>query len=241
MFKLQFYYLMNRTSIGFLATAMTLLTGALLYSSRFYESATLLDANRALYQAEYLSESIGIIKFVIIISSLFLNLHCFLGVNGKYSAFFVTKQADRRRFILAKLAMINLIVFVMSCSAWCIYNLIGTYLTPYHVITLGETRLFGYITIEAVILGLIEAILMQVFDSLFSGLIPLMGFWGLEVFGIDEILIDSKPVSILYQIIPHLVHKDVDFIVYGTWCGYVLFLVSLLLLNIIIFQNRDIS
>ncbi|MFA5697306.1 MAG: hypothetical protein WCS48_03150 [Candidatus Izemoplasmatales bacterium] len=241
MFKLQLYYLMNRTAMWFLSIALLVVAVAFLYSSRFYETTALLDAFRSQYQSEYLYESVGITKFVMVTVSLFLNLHCFLGVNGKYAAFFVSKHSDRLRFIISKMAMISLITTIMCLATWCIFNLIGIYLTPYHTLKLSDAVLYGYITIEAISLGLIEALLMQLFDSLFSGIIPMIGFWGMELFASDEVLSDNKIITVVYQVLPHIINKNGELIVKGTWICYMLFLVTLLMINIFVFQIRDIK
>jgi hypothetical protein len=186
MLRLQFYFLMNRTSVVFLLSASLLLGGAMLYASRFFEGNALLDATREAGQMAYLTESIGVAKFILIATALFLNLHCFSAGNGRYSAFFMAGSRERLRFMASKLLMIGFVIVTMTANGWLMYNVIGVSLTPYFESVPKATMLFVWIGLESLGFGLLEAALMQLTDSLFSGIIPLAFFWFLEAFGNPE-------------------------------------------------------
>jgi hypothetical protein len=241
MLRLQFYFLMNRVSVLFLFSASILLSAAILYASRFYEGAGPLDAFREADRVEYLVQTAGIAKFILVGTGLFLNIHCFLAGNGRYSAFFVAGRGERLVFILSKLAMIGILIVSMTFHAWLMYRLVGTRLTPYFVQGGAETAAFLWMGAEALVFGLGEALLMQVSDSVFSGIGPLFLFWFLETNAQAEILQASPWIRSVFDIIPHLYRDGTVLRVAGEIPVYLLVLGVLLLANVALFQRRDIK
>jgi hypothetical protein len=240
MLKMQFYFLMNRVSVLFLALTTLLLCGVMLYASRFFEGYTVLDLSRATLRTEYVIEGVGISKFVLVATALFLNIHCFWAGNGKYSAFFVSAKKQRISFIVSKLMMVNFIILFMALNAWILFSLIGTWLTPYYEIDWKEVWYFSMIALEAIGFGLAQAILMQMLDSIFTGIVLLALFWFLEVnsnAGIET----AEIIAIMYRIVPHLLTKETEFTVGGDLFSYLLFIVALFVMNIAIFATRDIK
>lgn len=232
---------MNRVAIVFLIGASLLLGMAMLYASRFYDAWATLDASRLACRLGYLQDSLSVTKFVLVTTGLFLNLHCFSAGNGRYSAFFVTDNHQRIRFMATKLGMIGLLLTMMTANAWLMYHWIGRTLTPYFAVDAHETMLFLAIGLEASIFGLFEAILMQLSESLFSGILPLIFFWFLEALGIPENLIDNPWIRTFYQIIPHLIPDPTGFQMESSFVSPGLLVICLFLMNILIFQRRDIK
>lgn len=240
MLKIQFYFLMNRVSVIFLGLTTLLLCGATLYASRFFEGYAVLDLSRAAYRSEYVMETIGISKFVLVATALFLNIHCFWAGNGKYSAFFVSDKKQRISFIFSKLILVNLIILMLAIHAWIVFSLIGTWLTPYYEIDAKEAWYFAMIALEAVGFGLGEAILMQMVDSIFTGIVMLGVYWFLEV-NSSTALESNDGIAIFYQIVPHLYPKESGWVVGGELLSYLLLVSALFLLNIALFTTRDIK
>jgi len=240
MLKIQFYFLMNRVSVIFLGLTTVLLCGATLYASRFFEGYACLDLARTAYRSEDVMETIGISKFVLVASALFLNIHCFWAGNGKYSAFFVSEKKQRISFIVSKLVLVNLMILVFAFHAWIVFSLIGTWLTPYYEINAKEAWYFAMIALEAVGFGLGEAILMQLLDSIFTGIIMLGVYWFLEL-NSGTVLESNDGIAILYEIFPHLYPNGTGFAVGGEMLSYLLLVSALFLLNIALFTTRDIK
>lgn len=237
MLKIQFFYLMNRVSLVFLCLSSAFLTGAFLFAGRLTEGQAAMDAFREAYRLEYLTESIGVAKFVSVATALFLHIHCFLAGNGKYSAFFVSDGKSRIVFMSAKLGMAGILVGAFVLQAAMAYFLIGWYGTPYFLGSFHDAELFLWIGAEALFFGLLEALVMQLTDSVFSGILPLFLFWILELNAPDI----PEGMGILYRLIPHLIWEDGDFTVRTNGIGCGLLLGGLFLMNLAIFKRRDIK
>lgn len=237
MLRIQFYYLMNRVSLTFMILSSVLLTAAFLHAGHISEGWASMDAFREWYRVEFLRESVGVAKFVLIATALFLHIHCFLAGNGKYSAFFVSDRKSRIGFMVTKLAMAELLVAVSVLQAWVSYRLIGAYLTPYSAFSFEEGKLFLWIGAEALCFGLLEALVMQITDSVFSGILPLFLYWFLEMNagGIP------KEWDFLGHLIPHLVWTEGKFVIGTTVWEWGLFAAGLFLMNIEVFKRRDIK
>lgn len=237
MLRIQFYYLMNRVSLTFLAVSSALLAAAFLHASRFAESRAVLDAYREWNHLEYVRESVGVAKFILVATALFLHIHCFLAGNGKYSAFFVFDGKSRVRFMFTKLVMVELLVASSVLLAWVSFRLIGAYLTPFCPFSFEEIRWFLWIGAEALCFGWIEALVMQVSDSIFSGIVPLFLYWFLEANAGTM----GGDLAFLGHLIPHLVWNGAKFTVQTSVWEFVLLAGGLFLMNIALFKRRDIK
>lgn len=241
MMRLQFHFLISRISLAFLLLSGILLTAAFLYASRFWEGMGILDARRAEGAREYAEEAIAVGKFVLVATGLFLNLHCFLGNNGRYAAFFVAGPRDRIRFLSGKLAMIGFLLLGMAVHAGLSFFLVARALTPY-VYSPGTTvswflALWG----EACLFGLLQAFLMQAADSVFSGIPPLVLFWFLAANETEALRAEPGLLRLLFEAVPHLVPAETGFRILGdpllpVACG-----LGLLALNLAWYRFRDVK
>jgi len=154
--------------------------------------------------------------------------------------FFVSEKKQRISFIVSKLVLVNLMILVFAFHAWIVFSLIGTWLTPYYEINAKEAWYFAMIALEAVGFGLGEAILMQLLDSIFTGIIMLGVYWFLEL-NSGTVLESNDGIAILYEIFPHLYPNGTGFAVGGEMLSYLLLVSALFLLNIALFTTRDIK
>lgn len=238
MIRLQFHYLLNRVSLGFLLLSAFALSACAVYASRFWEGMAWLDGSPVLGREEYVRETIAVARFVLVTTALFLNIHCFWAGNSRFAAFFLSSSRDRLPFIVAKLGMIGLILTGLCVHAWLSFVLTGFHLTPFFDWSMEEGVWFVSLWAETLVFGLIQALLMQGFDSVFSGIPPLLLFWWLESNGS---LPEDAKVSVIFRLIPHLVRTRTGFTQGFEWSRIGIVIAGLSLLNLFIFRFRDVK
>jgi hypothetical protein len=237
MIRLQFHYLLNRVSVGFLVLSAVALSLSTVYASRFWEGMAWLDGFPTLGRDEFVRESVMVERFVLVATSLFLNIHCFWTGNSRFAAFFLSSSRDRIPFMAAKLAMIGLVLTGLTVHAWLSFVLTGFHLTPFFDWSFEETLWFVSLWTETLVFGLIQALIMQVADSVFSGIPPLLLFWWLE----SNASSPEGQTSFLYHLIPHLIRTLTGFSRRFEWSNVALTIVVLSLFNLSIFRFRDVK
>ena len=240
MMRLQFHFLINRVSLAFLLLSGILLTGAYLYASRFWEGMGVLDANRAEGARQYAEEALAVGKFVLVATGLFLNLHCFLGNNGRYAAFFVTGPRERIRFLSGKLVMIGFLLLGMAIHAGLSFFVVFRAFTPYDFPPAAASwflSLWG----EACLFGLLQAFLMQAADSVFSGIPPLVLFWFLAVNEAEAARGTSGILRLPFELFSHLLPVENGFRLLGDPLLPAAFGLGLFALNLAWYRFRDVK
>lgn len=241
MMRLQFHFLINRVSFAFLVLSGGLLTGAILYASRFWEGMGVLDASRQEGALSYADDALAVAKFILVAAGLFLNLHCFLGHNARYAAFFVSGPRERIRFLSGKLAMIGILLAGMTVHAGLSFFFVARILTPYVFDLRVTISWFLALWGESCLFGLIQALLMQAADSVFSGIPPLVLFWFLSANEAEAPRAEPGILRTLFQILPHLLREENEFRILGkplypVSCGAVL-----IILNLAWYRFRDVK
>ena len=239
--KLQYSYLFNKVSAWFLFLMIVIATVGVIYASGFTSLYGELDLDRANRLINYQMESYLLVKFILVVISIFLSIQGYYSQFTKYHLFFLQKERGKVLLGVSKQIAIMVVIGIMFLHTMIVIHLVGFYLTPYFRFEIHYLMALISLFIEAMILGLIGSILIQLIDSIFSGLIPLVLFWVTEANATYEEINQSSWMKSLYAIIPNAIMVQNEFVIIYDLLHYGLVFLFLWILNLLIFIWKDIK
>ena len=239
--KLQYSYLFNKVSAWFLFLMIVIATVGVIYASGFTSLYGELDLDRTNRLINYQMESYLLVKFILVVISIFLSIQGYYSQFTKYHLFFLQKERGKVLLGVSKQIAIMVVIGMMFLHTMIVIHLVGFYLTPYFRFEIQYLMALISLFIEAMILGLIGSILIQLIDSIFSGLIPLVLFWVTEANATYEEINQSSWMKSLYAIIPNAIMVQNEFVIIYDLLHYGLVFLFLWILNLLIFIWKDIK
>ncbi len=239
--KLQYSYLFNKVSAWFLFLMIVIATVGVIYASGFTSLYGELDLDRTNRLINYQMESYLLVKFILVVISIFLSIQGYYSQFTKYHLFFLQKERGKVLLGVSKQIAIMVVIGIMFLHTMIVIHLVGFYLTPYFRFEIQYLMALISLFIEAMILGLIGSILIQLIDSIFSGLIPLVLFWVTEANATYEEINQSSWMKSLYAIIPNAIMVQNEFVIIYDLLHYGLVFLFLWILNLLIFIWKDIK
>lgn len=239
--KLQYSYLFNKVSAWFLFLMIVIATVGVIYASGFTSLYGELDLDRTNRLINYQMESYLLVKFILVVISIFLSIQGYYSQFTKYHLFFLQKERGKVLLGVSKQIAIMVVIGIMFLHTMIVIHLVGFYLTPYFRFEIQYLMALISLFIEAMILGLIGSILIQLIDSIFSGLIPLVLFWVTEANATYEEINQSSWMKSLYAIIPNAIMVQNEFVIIYDLFHYGLVFLFLWILNLLIFIWKDIK
>lgn len=239
--RLQYSYLFNKVSAWFLFLMVSIATVGILYASGFNSLYGELDLNHLTQRLNYQMETYLLVKFVLILTTVFLSIQGYYSQFTKYHLFFLQKDHGKFYLGLAKQMAITFVITVMFIHFMIVIHLVGLYITPYFRIELHFIFALLSILLEALILGLIGSISIQLIDSIFSGFIPLILFWVTEANAFYDEIIQSDFMKIMYAIVSNAIIYQNKYVLIYDFIHYLIIYLFLWLLNLSIFISKDIK
>ena len=239
--KLQYSYLFNKVSAWFLFLMISIATVGIVYASGFTSLYGELDIDRSTRLINYQMESYLLVKFILVVISIFLSIQGYYSQFTKYHLFFLQKEKGKVFLGIAKQTAIMVVLSMMFIHTVIVIHLAGFYLTPYFQFEIDFFFALISLFIEAMILGLIGSISIQIIDSIFSGLIPLVLFWVTEANATYEEITQSSWLKTLYAIVSNAIIYQNKFVLLYDMIHYGLVFLFLWFLNLLIFIWKDIK
>jgi len=239
--KLQYGYLLNRVSIGFLISVVLIDSLGILYASGCFEPSGQVDIDRIGHMASYLAEALSITKFLMVTTAIFLGIQGYHSHFNRYHIFFLQGGFGKRKLALTKITAIALLEIVLYLHAVLLIHLIGWYLTPFFEFDQKNLIIMAAILAQIILFGLMEALVMQLCDSIFSGFIPLFYFWMLEANADYESIRSAGWLRILNYLIPNPILAENGFRLYYDGFHYLIILILLVLANVLVFISKDLK
>ena len=239
--KLQYSYLFNKVSAWFLFLMISIATVGIVYASGFTSLYGELDLDRTNRLINYQMESYLLVKFILVVISIFLSIQGYYSQFTKYHLFFLQKEKGKIFLGFAKQIAIMVVLGLMFLHTVIVIHLVGYYLTPYFRFETHYLMALISLFMEALILGLIGSITIQLIDSIFSGLIPLVLFWVTEANATYEEINQTSWLKTLYAIISNAIMVQNKFVLLYEIFHYGLVFLFLWFLNLLIFIWKDIK
>jgi len=239
--KLHYAYLLNRVSRWFIVVLLALLTVGIIEASGLLEIRGSLDVERELRLWFYRKETLNLTKMAGILIAIFLGIQGFYSQFNRYHVFFLSGNKGKNTLIWSKLLALITLELGIIIHAIIIIHGVGWYLTPFFRYDKDFMIALMLVAVQIVIYGLLEALLMQCFDSIFTGILPLALYWMMEV-NLDYQLIHEKPwLKILHMGIPVPLYENGQWIVFFAHSQYVLWIIVLIIINMVVFCIKDLK
>ena len=239
--KLQYRYLLSKISIWFIILIVFLLTVGILFASGFHSNSGLMDINRTVMNLSFQTESLLILKFALILVTVFMVIQGYYSQFSKYHLFFLQKPKGKIQLGLAKMISVIMMQSLIGFYGMSVIHLTGLYLTPFFEISFPYILAICYVILEMMILGLIGSILIQLIDSIFSGLLPLILYWFVEMNVDYERIYQSEPLQLLYSVLSNPILFQSEWVIVYSLSHYLILGCFLAVFNIAIFMFRDIK
>lgn len=239
--QLQYRYLLSKISLWFMIIIAILLTVGIIVASGFHSNTGVMDLNRAEMNLSYQTESLLILKFALILVTVFMTIQGYFSQFSKYHLFFLQIPRGKIQLGCAKMISVIIIQCLIGFYGMTIIYLCGIYLTPFFDGDCVYLLALCYVILEMMILGLIGSIIMQLIDSIFSGLLPLILYWLIEMNVDYDSIYQSKLVQLLYSVLSNPVLFYGRWIIVYTHSHYLVLACFLAVLNIVIFMIKDIK
>jgi hypothetical protein len=239
--KLQYGYLLNRVSIGFLISVLIIDSIGILYASGCFEPAGEVDIDRIGHMAAYLEEALSITKFLMVTTAIFLGIQGYHSPFNRYHIFFLQGGFGKRKLALTKITAIALLETVLYLHAVLMIHLVGWYLTPFFRFDLRTLVIMAFILAQIILFGLMEALVMQLCDSIFSGFIPLFYFWIMEANADYESVRSAGWLRLMHYLIPNPILTENGFILYYDGFHYLIILILIIVCNVLVFISKDLK
>ncbi len=239
--KLQYSYLFNKVSAWFLFIMLVILTVGILYASGFNYSYGELDLEHQMRRQIFQAETLMLVKFTLVATTVFISIQGYYSQFCKYHLFFLQKPNGKLQLGIAKQIAIIAIQLLIIIHSGLIIHIVGFYLTPYFEFEAHYLIALISVLIEAMTLGVLGSIFVQILDSIFSGLVPMFLFWTVEANASYDEIIQSKLYKILYAFISNPVIYQNKYILIYDMTHYLLIFISLWFFNLLIFLWNDMK
>lgn len=239
--RLQYRYLLSKISLWFLVIVVISLTVGIIFASGFHSQTGASDLNRQAMNIEYQNETIMILKFALIIVTVFLTIQGYYSQLSKYHLFFLQRPNGKKQLAVSKIISIMLIQGLIGLHGGLTIHLTGLYLTPFFRMDFLFINAIVQVILEMFILGFVGGILIQMVDSIFSGLVPLFLFWVAEMNSDYAGIISSQGLKIVYSVMPNPIFFEGKWMTVYSIEHYLIIFVFLGVLNLMIFMLKDIK
>jgi|GEM_PF-1564884 len=203
--ELELSFLVSKKMGAFLFIFMASLTLAMLYNSNCYLGRAELDLDRVGYYAEYLANSLEIVKFVSVLLSIMLSSQACSQKSRIFDSYLIEKPGDKGACFIAKVTALTAVIFMFVAYLFICFVLIGKLLTPYEIDVLDNLHLFGLIGIQSLCFALFQSFLMLVFKHDFTLILPLVALWVMELYSSSMTFGANQFVKLLYEVFPNLI------------------------------------
>lgn len=223
-------YLISKTTIIVSALVLFIIVLASISSSLALDNSTGYIDNNYIY----FYNTFFITKIILVIYAVFIFGYSFTSKSDQYVIIFIASGISRSRIIITKLLALAIVVLGICYFAYFEYMLIGFILFKQFIFSIKYLLAYLALYLLLCYFGLMSVLLIQIFDNIYTIIIPfaLMNFG--EIINEDNNLL----VDIFNILIPNYSNKLVFH--FGGFHAIILCLI-LLVINIYIYQIKDIK
>ncbi len=234
-------YLFNRVSFWVLGFILMGSSVAIIISSGIENPQYYLDMHREQGYLQWMMACVTIMKVTLTVINTYLIIQAFYPAFTHYNVYFIQNKPDKKRLFISKMMALGLIEVWVFVHLIIVMGLTRMFATPYGwnegewLALLGPLLVFGWVTL---FLGIFA---IQLVNSLFSGLFPLMFFYLLEHQTAIEYSSLPQWMKPLLSVIPFPFwsegHWRIDYKIEYT----VILMTIFFLINLVIFSGKDIK
>lgn len=211
-----------------------------IYASGVEEGRMWMDLYRYEYLEEYLSETLTISKFVLVILVIFTSITMQSKVHQNLGKYLVDRPVKKVTFYISCLLfqlLLDVLYIVLIGLFFAIYTRI---FTPYALNdSMFVKELTGFI-FTALFYTVFTNTLQIVLPHLLTGILPIGIFWYLEMNQDVATAPDQKMIHLLYKYVPDVFYLSNEVHLYYKQCSVILILLLLVSVGLWIQYAKDI-
>jgi len=228
--KCHLNYLISKTTI-----IVSLIAGLIIVIISI-SSVLMLDKNVKYSENNYLYFYNGflITKIIIVIFSVFIFGYSFSSKSDQYIIILVAAGITRTRIITTKILALSMVMFILCYFSYFQYLLIGLVFFKEFIFMMDYLIAYIALYMIAYFFGLVSMLLIQIFDNIYTIIIPF------ALMNLSEILNEYKGsiIKVINLIIPYYT-KDFTF-EFG-WMHALIWIIIQVLMNAYYYDKKDIK
>jgi len=143
-------------------------------------------------------------------------------IARNYVIFTFQNKRDMKQFHLTKQLVLFILFAFFMTNLYFLFHLLFQIGTPITMSMKDTYRYFLYIGLEALFFAIVSSYLMILINHPFAYIVPILGFWIMEVWSTSEDFNQNSFLKTVFSIIPIIIHSENEYqFVNSSWIYFV--------------------